>query len=187
MRGSQGVTASEVDWAKAMGLLREVLAPQLLAERQPTALQAVYSTWVTVWLLVFQRLNRNASLVATFLESMASMSSCKRVRDEALSPQSGGFSRARTRLLVKVAEQAADQMFHSLLPPLSPDRTEPKGVAGLRVFVVNGTSIALSSEAALRQKWPSSSNQHGPGSWPICHLALLHELESGLTMGPEPG
>lgn len=190
MDGSKGVTESGAEWAKAMVLLREVLAPQLLAEWQPTAPQAVYSTWVTVWLLVFQRLNRNASLVsavAAFLESMASMSSCKRVRDEALSPQSGGFSRARTRLLVTVAERAADQVFHSLLPSLPQGETGPKGIAGRRVFVVDGTSIALSPNAVLRQKWPPSSNQHGVGPWPICHLALLHELESGLTMRPESG
>lgn len=110
MDGSNGVSSSGAEWAKAMALLREVLAPQLLAEWQPTAPQAVYSTWVTIWLLVFQRLNQNASLVAAvaaFLESMSTMSSCKRVR-ETLSAQSGGFSRARTRLLVTVAEQAAD-------------------------------------------------------------------------------
>ena len=64
MDGSKDVTSLGAEWAKAMLLLREVLAPQLLAEWQPTAPQAVYSTWVTVWLLVFQRLNQNASLVA---------------------------------------------------------------------------------------------------------------------------
>lgn len=190
MDGSRDVTASGAEWERAMVLLREVLAPQLLAEWQPTAPQAVYSTWVTVWLLVFQRLNRYASLVSAvgaFLESMATMSSSQRVRVEALSPRSGGFSRARTRLLVTVAEQAADQVFHSLLQPLPQGETGPKGIAGRRVFVVDGTSIALSSEAVLRQKWPPSGNPHGTGPWPICHLALLHELESGLTMRPEPG
>ena len=190
MDGSKDVTASRAEWTKAMLLLREVLAPQLLTEWQPTAPQAVYSTWVTVWLLVFQRLNQNASLVtavAAFLESMATMSSCKRVREGTLSAQSGGFSRARTRLLVTVAEQAADQVFHSLLPPLSQGTREPTGIAGRRVFIVDGTSIALSSEAVLRRKWPPSGNQHGQGPWPICHLALLHEMESGLTMRPEPG
>ena len=190
MDGSNGVSSPGAEWAKAMALLREVLAPQLLAEWQPTAPQAVYSTWVTVWLLVFQRLNQNASLVAAvaaFLESMSTMSSCKRVREETLSAQSGGFSRARTRLLVTVAEQSADQVFHSLLPQLPQGKREPRGIAGRRVFVVDGTSIPLSSEAVLRRKWPPSGNQHGAGPWPICHLALLHELESGLTMRPEPG
>ena len=63
MDGSKDVTSSGAEWAKELVLLREVLAPQLWEEWQPTAPQAVYSTWATVWLLVFQRLNQSAALV----------------------------------------------------------------------------------------------------------------------------
>jgi Transposase DDE domain len=170
---------------QAISLLQECLDPQLLNQLRPSTPQTVFTTWITVWMLVYQRLNHNATLgsaVGAFLDSMDRLSAAKRAQDKTLSANTGGFSRARSRLPVAVADLAADTVFQSLLPA-----PPPPGFDGRRVLVVDGTSLALPSRAALRAQWPACSNQHGAGPWPICHLALVHDLETGLAMRPEPG
>jgi hypothetical protein len=169
---------------QAITLLHHCLDPQRLNDLRPSAPQAVFTTWITVWMLVYQRLNHNATLVSAvgaFLEPMKRLSSAKRARDQTLSASTGGFSRARSRLPVAVADLAADTVFQSLVS------ASPRGLDGRRILVVDGTSLALQSRAALRAQWPASSNQHGAGAWPVCHLALIHDLETGLAMRPEPG
>lgn len=177
-------TPSADELSLAMTLFQKSLGARFLDALQPVAPQAVFTTWITVWMLIYQRLHANATLamaVGKFLESMGNLSSNKRVRDHSLSANTGGFSRARSRLDLAVAEQAADHVFESLLP------AKPSLIAGRRIFTVDGTSLALSSHAKLRIQWPSNTNQHGTGAWPICHLALIHDLETGMAMRPETG
>jgi hypothetical protein len=39
----------------------------------------------------------------------------------------------------------------------------------------------------LKTAFPPASNQHGPGVWPIAHLVVAHELESGCALPPQLG
>jgi hypothetical protein len=176
--------ASVQELNEAMAQLQRVLPSKTLEYLQPAAPQAVYTTWITTWMMVHQRLHPNATLAVTvsaFAQAMPTLSDNKRVHDKTLSSNTGAFSRARSRLQLEVANQAADQVFSSLLPHT------PRLLANRRILIVDGTTIALTSNSKLREVWPPNSNQHGPGAWPICHLALLHELETGMTMRPEVG
>lgn len=176
--------AATADFEKALQLFRDVVDPTLLDTLQPSAPQAIYTTWVTVWLLVYQRLHSNATLqsaVAALLEFVGDISTNKRVTEGTLSANTGAFSHARTRLEVEVAQAAADHVFTSLLPPKS-------SLLGDRHIVIpDGTTLALDAQAELREAWPGATNQHGASAWPIVHVAVMHELETGLAMRPEVG
>ncbi|HEY3788686.1 MAG TPA: IS4 family transposase [Urbifossiella sp.] len=171
------------DLASAIDLLSRLLDPELLNQWQPTRSNAVYSTSVVVWLLVYQRLHSKASLeaaVAELLSQVSTISTNKRVRDKTLSANNGSYSRARTRLQLSVAEQSADHVFTTLAAshPVTSDR---------RTFLCDGTTLPLASSDALRQHWPPAPNQHGDGTWPIAHLVVACELDSGLMVRPEVG
>lgn len=176
--------SAAADLAAAVDLLHHLLDPQLLQQWQPTRHNAVYTTAVVVWLLVYQRLHPPASLqgaVAQFLSHAEAVSTNKRVRERKLSTNSGAYSQARSRLQLAVAEKSADHVFTTLLA------NWPHPLAGRRTFVLDGTTLALASRDELRRRWPPAANQHGEGVWPIGHLVVACELDSGLMLRPEVG
>ena len=65
--------------------------------------------------------------------------------------------------------------------------TAPASFEGRRVFVIDGTTLALAPEAALRKEYPPASNQHGPAVWPEALLVVAHELSSGVALRPALG
>lgn len=175
---------ADLDLAAAMMQFRQLVDPAMLDELQPSGAMAVYTPWVIVWLLVYQRLHSNASLttaVAELLNVAGELSTNKRVHEGKLSSNSGAYSQARSRLAVSVADKVADHVFETLIT------TAPTALAGRRTFVLDGTTLSLSSNAKLRERWPAGKNQHGPGTWPIAHLLLAHEMETGVALRPEVG
>lgn len=182
MPSPERISATADDLAAALDLLSRMLDPELLNQWQPTRSNAVYTTFVVVWLLVHQRLHPNASLqaaVAELLSHVAAISTNKRVREQTLSANDGAYSRARTRLPVAVAERSADHVFTTLAASHPPTER--------RTFLLDGTTLALASSDVLRKQWPPASNQHGEGTWPIAHLVVACEIDSGLMVRPEVG
>jgi hypothetical protein len=63
----------------------------------------------------------------------------------------------------------------------------PPSWRGRRAFLLDGTTVQLTSTPGLRAAFPPASNQHGSSHWPILHLVVAHELASGLAAFPEYG
>jgi hypothetical protein len=167
-------------------VFRTVLAPEVLNGLHPPSPQAVYTPWVVTWLLVYQRLHQNATLgdaVAHFVLEFPTDArpDCKRCREGTLSANPGAYSAARSNLPDRVLEVAAGRVFDTLIgayPPSWHDR---------RVFLLDGTTLALTATAELRTTFPPASNQHGPSHWPVMHVVVAHELASGLAAAPQYG
>jgi hypothetical protein len=128
--------------AAALDQFRNLISPELLDALQPSGPAMVYTPWVTVWLLVYQRLHQNASLqsaVAELLKIVGAFSTNKRVRQGTLSSNTGAYSQARSRLKITVTDAVADHVFAAIVaatPPSFGDR---------RVFVLDGTTLSLQS------------------------------------------
>lgn len=167
-------------------LFRQLLPAAILNDLDPAAPQAAYTPWVVTWLLIYQRLHGNASLneaVAEFVLRFPqqALPDCKRTRDHSLSCNSGAYSQARTHLDSRVLYWAADHVFNSLAdayPPSWHDR---------RAFLIDGSTLQLQATRQLQVNFPPASNQYGTSHWPILHLAVAHELSSGLAIFPEYG
>ena len=183
-RPSAAPPDSAADLAAALAQFHRLVDPEMVAELQPSGPATVYTPWLTVWLLVYQRLHRNASLqtaVAEFARVAPLHSSNTRVRERTPSSNTGAYSRARARLLAPVAEAVADHVFATVAA------ATPPSLGDRRVFALDGTTLALASNDRLRERWPPGANQHGPNTWPICQLVLAHELESGAAVRAELG
>lgn len=154
-------------------------------ELQPLGPGAIYKTSIVLWLLVYQRLNKNATLETAVkqLIDTAHALHCnnKRIRKKTLSAGTGSYSDARQRLAVETAEWFARAVSDSIVA------TAPPSLGKRRVFVIDGTTITLAPVRALRAAFPPCSNQHGKGVWPVALLLVSHELESGCAMQPEIG
>jgi hypothetical protein len=177
--------ARELELERACAQFRELIDAEGIEAQQPLGPAAVYTTLVTVWLLIFQRLHAGASLADAVHELLQlapeHLPENRRVRERTLSSNTGAYSRARHRLKLEVTESVAEHLFTKLMETMAPS------VAGRRVFLLDGTTIALSSAPSLRAAFPPTANQYGAGVWPIAHLLVAHELESGCALLPEIG
>jgi len=167
-------------------LFRKLLPASILNDLDPAAPQAAYTPWIVTWLMIFQRLHGNASLNDAAAEfalrfPAQALPDCKRAREGILSVNSGSYSLARSRLHTRVLHWAVTNVFDSLIgafPPSWRDR---------RAFLIDGSTLQLPSTPGLRAAFPPARNQHGDSHWPILHLAVAHELASGLAVVPEVG
>lgn len=175
----------DVDFDIAFEQLRTLVDLQKADEIAPLGSAAIYTSSVVLWLLVYQRLNKNASLqtaVKRLIQSAPDL--CrdnKRIREQTLSAGTGTYSDARQRLPLSVAQWFAREVSDSII------ESAPPSFGKQRVFVVDGTTIALPPEKELRALYPPASNQHGVGVWPVALLLVAHELESGCALPPEIG
>jgi hypothetical protein len=174
--------AASTPWDCFCNLLPAALLDQL----DPQAAQTVYLPSVVTWLLIYQRLHGNASLAEAVAELTLRfppqfLPEQKRSRQAHLSLNTGAYSQARTRLDCQVLRWASDHLFDSLLD------TYPPSWRGRRAFILDGSTLQLTNKPALQAAYPPASNQHGTSPWPILHLAVAHELSSGLALRPEFG
>lgn len=167
-------------------LFERLLPQQILDNLDPKPPQTAYTPFVVTWLFIYQRLQGNASLndaVSEFILRFPQqpLPDCRRGRPRELSANTGAYSQARSNLDSSVLYWAADNIFHSLVD------TYPPSWMGRRAFIFDGSTLSLQSTPALRAAFPPASNQHGPSHWPILHIAVAHELASGLALIPQFG
>lgn len=145
----------------------------------------IYTTSVVLWLLIFQRLNPNASLrdaVLHFVETAPDdLKTNKRWRDGSISTKTGSYSVARNRLTVDAARWFEQRVSSSIIESTNPTFGEQ------RVFLIDGTTFTLAPTDELQLAYPPASNQHGLSVWPIAHVVMAHELSSGAALPPEIG
>jgi hypothetical protein len=177
--------ASVLDLEQAVRIFHNLVPAESLNALQVPDSRAVYTPWIVAWLMVYRRLSGYATL-ADALTEVARLDGDllpdnKRTRERSLSANTGGYSRARHRLQVNVAEVAADQVAASLIAQTSPS------LGDRRTFLIDGTTLSLAPTKALRQAFPPAKNQHGESHWPVLRLVTAHELSSGAALRPEIG
>jgi Transposase DDE domain len=170
---------------KAFERLSKLLDLRVADQLHPVGHNAVYTTSVVLWMLVYQRMNPDASLEAAVKELIRTkpdlLPDNKRVREGSLSANTSTYSQARSNMPREAAEWLARQVSQSLI-----DATPPT-LGQRRVFMIDGTTINLAPEPGLRKAFPPATNQHGPGVWPVALLTVAHELASGVALIPEVG
>lgn len=175
----------DAQFDRAFELLRELVDWSAADQEFPVRENAVYTTRVVLWMLVSQRMNPEASLEAAVKRLLDSQPEFlprnKRVLEDTLSGGTGSYSRARSRLPRRAAQWFAEQVSQSLIQLTTPS------FQGRRVYLLDGTTITLAPERALRREFPPASNQHGEGVWPVALLAVAHELASGAALLPAVG
>ena len=169
----------------AFELLRQWMNVEESDEIQPLGNAAVYKTSVVVWLMLFQRLNPDASLKDAveyfFANAPKGKQANRRLREGTLSTGTGSYSDARKRLSIDVVNwfqrHLSDSIIESTLPSFN----------GRRVFLLDGTTLPGFPSPTLQAAFPPASNQHGLGVWPVIFLVTAHELSSGAALLPEVG
>ena len=55
------------------------------------------------------------------------------------------------------------------------------------MYLLDGTTLTLAPESALRRAFPPATNQYGAGVWPLALLVVVHEMASGAALLPAIG
>jgi hypothetical protein len=168
----------------ALARLCRVLDPELINAQQPMGPATVYTPWVVLWLLVYQRLHANASMsdaVAHLLRSTELLPPNRRIDRQTLSANTGAYSRARQRFDARLSESVADAVYDTLVA------ATPPSFGRRRVFLLDGTTVTLAPAEELAAAFPPATNGTGSSVWPIWHWVVAHELASGCAVRPETG
>jgi hypothetical protein len=176
---------SESELSSAIEMLRAIIPDEELERLAPTGPATVYTTTITIWMLILQRLGKGRSLTSVVKDVLARnrqlLPDNKRVREKTLSETSGAYSDARKRLPVEVVEHFATHVCESFI------QQTPSWFGDLRAFIIDGTTITLSPTSELREAFPPATNQHGETVWPVMLMLVAHELQSGAALPPELG
>jgi hypothetical protein len=158
-------------------LFEELLGPERINALAPSPPHTTYTAFLTLWLLIYQRLQGHGTLSDAVAHLQAA-----RLRDAGSDPppsaNTGAYNHARQRLAGELVNRVADHMFDALIPSSPHER---------RVFALDGSTLGLAPTAALRQAYPPATNQHGTSHWPILHVGVAYDIDTGLATRPESG
>ena len=176
----------ELDLRSAFDLIKELLPPdQIAAYSLRHSPATVYNTLTTLMILTLQRFGGGRTLKAVVREAVGHHAYLfpdnKRVREGTLSCNPSGFSKSRGDLSVAITENFCDTIAAAIIEqgkPAFQDR---------QIYVVDGTTIALSPTSELSRVYPPTTNQFGKTVWPIMMVTVAHELYSGAALRPEFG
>ena len=166
--------------------LFEQLLPASELESFDVGHARIFTTWMVVWLMVYQRTHEAAPMAAAVAEMLLGATStrlpeCKRAREGEISLNTGAYSQARSDLPVAAAQHAIDVTSQAMID------TEPLTWNGRRTFLIDGTSATTARTPELVKAFPPATNQHGESHWPVVRIVTAHELSSGLAIRPGSG
>lgn len=178
-------TEQQAQFDEAFGQLQALVDLREADQMFPQRAHTVYTASVVLWMLVYQRLRPDASLLSAvkhLIETQPDyLPENKRLDEAKLSRASGSYSVARKRLPLEVVQWFSREVSQGIL------QSTEASFDGRRVYLIDGTTMSLAPEKELQQAFPPASNQLGEGVWPIALLNVFHELSTGCAMLPQVG
>jgi hypothetical protein len=150
----------------------------------------IFSAALTIWLMILQRINPRHALCSA-LEDLHNgkadqvlfkITRSKRVSEKSISWNSGGFSKARTRIQLEFVRG-----FVSFVIEFIVQRAGNKSFKEQRVFLLDGTTLALVRNPAILEKYPAGRNQNREIHNPEARIVTAHDLITGIAVCPEYG
>ncbi|MDQ2946713.1 MAG: IS4 family transposase [Acidobacteriota bacterium] len=147
--------------------------------------RGIYSFAVVIWLMIVQRMQAKGTLGSALQQLLQNrpvnlLPSCKRVRDNRISPHVGGYCQARQKMPTRIASKVSDHILAQLQAALPASSQKP-------VFLLDGSSLELEHTGELAAAYPPAENQYGKAHWPILRIAVVHNLANGLALRPSWG
>jgi Transposase DDE domain len=172
-------TSQTPDPTHLLDLFRQILRSEA-AHEIDSGNDTLFTTWLVLWLMVWQRSQGNASLGDAVAElylgpTLNQLPDCKQVRDQNISLNTSAYSQARSRLPITAAIHAADLVFTYCTANLAP------AWKGRSAYLIDGSSTTLNHHPELVAQFPPASNQHGVSHWPVVRFVVAHELSTGLS------
>jgi hypothetical protein len=144
----------------------------------------IFNWMAIIYGMILQRLSGKGTLcelVADLIPVLGNISDHKRVKENTVSTNPGGFCRARGRVPMRVVEESFDHLFESL------HAEEDSARDGSATFLLDGSGLTLEPTPELLKAYPPARNQHGASHWPIMRVVVAHNVKTGLASRPAYG
>ena len=134
---------------------------------------------VTLWLLLFQRLNADHTLDAavTHARSGGADGLGTNLSGRLRSDSTSSYSDGRKRLSVRFVLEALQSLGGKISGPC-PDAL----LKGLRVVLLDGSTARMRSQGDIPKKFPPHGNQRGPGYWCLMRVVVSFCAVSGAAL-----
>jgi hypothetical protein len=151
--------------------------------------RCVFTLPVVIWLMMFQRLHDKGTLSVAVQQVICGLPApliprpCKRLRKRDVSSHTGGYNQARQKLPLKVVQKVSDEIFEQL----TATKPQMASALGVRMFVLDGSTLLMPHTPSLCQAYPPSRNQYGESHWPIMRVLVAHDLHCAVASQPHWG
>ena len=142
--------------------------------------QRIFSLGVTLWYLIFQRLNDDPTLAAVVQDLRAggadrlSPRQGKKLSQAACSSQTSGYNQARQRLPLALVQAALAHLGEALRKMTglesSPQQAPPANRRDRRLF--DGSTLAMLRTPDLQKAFPPGKNQRGASDWCLMRIVV---------------
>jgi Transposase DDE domain len=157
--------------------------------------QRIYSARVTLWYLIYQRLNfdQTQAAVVVNLRGGGADRLGKRGRpklsDRVHSAKTSAYNEARQRLPLELLQAALGHLRGSLLKlvGLAAAPAAAPGPAQRTRQLLDGSTLALLVTPALAQTYPPGSNQSGASDWSLMRIVVGFCARSGAVLSAAEG
>ena len=156
-------------------LLPDSQVQELLANENVRYYSSVYTPIVTLWAMVSQVLDPDKSL-SQAVKRMSTWPSGAGVKPP--SSDTGAYSKARQRLPERLVQQLVPVVAEALEKQVPTE----KQWCGLRVRVLDGTTVLMSDTAANQAEYPQHSNQKTGCGFPMAKMVVLFSLLTGAVV-----
>lgn len=177
----------------ALSFYRQVVSDRLSASVEGCSAlggrrACVFTSVVTVWLMIFQRLHPRGSLVDAlshlqqdYVAGLLEAGSSK-ARNKRISGNTGGYSRARHRLPLESVKKVCDEVNAALHECRSSSGAKEKNI-----FIIDGSILRLSHTESILESYPPKVNQYGDVHYPLLRLGVVTHALTGVVLRPAFG
>lgn len=156
--------------------------------------QRIFSLRVTLWYLIFQRINfdqTQAAVVANLREGGADRLGRRRrkLSRRVRSTKTSAYNQARQRLPLELLQEALAHLRQGLLHlvGLAPAPRERPGPAERTRQLLDGSTLALLANPTLAAVYPPASNQKGASDWSLMRIVVGFCARSGVVLSALEG
>jgi hypothetical protein len=156
--------------------------------------QRIFSLRVTLWYLIFQRLNFDqtlAAVVANLREGGADRLGRRRrkLSRRVGSTKTSAYNQARQRLPLELLQEALAHLRQELLNlvGLAPAPRERPGPAERTRQLLDGSTLALLVNPTLAAAYPPASNQNGASDWSLMRIVVGFCARTGAVLSALEG
>jgi hypothetical protein len=156
--------------------------------------ERIFSLRVTLWYLIFQRLNFDQTLaaaVANLREGGADRLGRRRrkLSRRVRSTKTSAYNQARQRLPLELLQEALAHLKQSLLNlvGLAPAPRDRPGPVERTRQLLDGSTLALLVSPLLAAAYPPASNQNGVSDWSLMRIVVGFCARSGAVLSALEG
>jgi len=156
-------------------VLSEGVIQTVIEEQGVSYRKSLYTPIVVIWAWISQVLDEDKSLSNAVNRAIAWLAV---LGEEVPSADTGGYSKARKRLPLKVLEPLLQQSAVALQSEVKPEQRW----CGRRLKAYDGTSVLMSDTAANQKEYPQHSNQKAGCGFPLAKLVVWFCVTTGAVL-----